>query len=199
MNLRRIILSLAAAIVVTLSLAWSGAGSASAADAVLGPDLAAISSYCQQLPGGSGVAVVPPGDAYSYRCTVNGQNAHIDMTAVCRSINGNDSAVYDRLDLFRFEHPDDVTTGWDCYRFNFNPTTPGQRPDLDRYCRDNAVPAVKAVLLQPGRAIDWRCEFPDGSRSGQIAMDSACRSQNSISWIDRTLNVYDPNSIYCYR
>jgi len=122
------------------------------------------------------------------------------MTDVCRSINGGDQAVYDRVDLTRFDHPNDVNTGWTCYHFDFDPTSPGQKVDLNRYCLEADAPwSSGAVLVSPGQANNWHCQRPDGPSPWTIDMETACRYLNSISWTDRTLNVFDPDSIYCYR
>jgi hypothetical protein len=197
---RRRALALSAALLTTLWFVLAGTAPASAAEGMHGPRLDEIDSYCKQLPGGTGVVVAPPGNAYSYFCKINGRSTAINMTSVCRWTNGNDLTVYDRVDLPRFDHPDNVDTGWTCYRFDFNPTSPGQKLDLDRYCAETAAPSVGAVLVSPNHANDWHCKGADGTASQwTISMDDVCRHQNSVVWTDRTLNVYDGGSVYCYR
>jgi hypothetical protein len=84
MTSRRTALALSAALLTALWFVLAGATPASAAEGVHGPRLDEIDSYCKQLPGGTGVVVVPPGNAYSYFCKINGRSMAINMTSVCK-------------------------------------------------------------------------------------------------------------------
>jgi hypothetical protein len=212
---RKASITFAAVTLTALSFAAAQAIPASAAIGLKGPASADITNYCQSLPGGTGAAVVAPGDAYSYRCDVSGQLVSIDMRKLCQWLNPDQPAamVYDHVDLPYLDHPDGSHTGWGCFVLQ-SPLAPGGVSTgnpfqltaalIGKYCVGAPLDG-QVKLVSPYHANDWWCLDQAGNLFGnRILMDVACGDAaysvgRGINWADRAINAYDGNSIWCYQ